>query len=51
MPRQAYIDEVMARLEANPHAHEICVERVGFLREAERSGKYDQVFAMLNQRH
>ena len=51
MPLQAYIDEVMALLEANPHAHEICVERVGFLREAERSGKYDQVFAMLNQRH
>ena len=49
MPLQAYIDEVMARLEANPDAHEINVERVGFLRNAERSGKYAEVFAMLNQ--
>ena len=51
MPLQAYIDEVMALLEANPAAHEICVERGGFLRRAERSGTYDEVFAMLNQPH
>lgn len=51
MPLQAYIDEVMSLIEANPDAHEICVERVGFLRQAERKGEYDQVFAMLNQQH
>lgn len=51
MPLQAYIDEVMSLMEANPNAHEICVERVGFLRQAERRGDYDQVFATLNARH
>ncbi|PAX08014.1 SDR family oxidoreductase [Sphingomonas lenta] len=51
MPLQAYIDEVMSLIEANPDAHEICVERVGFLRQAERRGDYDQVFATLNGRH
>ena len=51
MPLQAYIDEVMALLEADPQAHEINVERVGFLRNAERDGKYAQVFATLNQAH
>jgi len=50
MPLQAYIDEVMSLIEANPDAHEICVERVGLLRQAERRGEYDRVFAMLNQR-
>lgn len=49
MPLDAYIAEVMALIEANPHAHEVCVERVGFLRNAERTGKYDAVFGMLNQ--
>lgn len=51
MPLQAYIDEVMTLIEANPAAHEICVERVGLLRDAERKGTYDEVFAMLNQPH
>ncbi len=48
MPLDAYIEEVMALIEANSKAHEICVERVGFLRNAEREGKYDAVFGMLN---
>ncbi|GAA0727175.1 SDR family oxidoreductase [Sphingomonas japonica] len=51
MPLDAYIDEVMALLEADPERHEVCVERVRFLREAERRGDYDQVFAALNSRH
>jgi uncharacterized oxidoreductase len=49
MPLGDYIAEVMALIAADPAAHEICVERVGFLRTAERSGQYDAVYAMLNQ--
>ena len=48
MPLDAYIAEVMALLAAHPGAPEVCVERVRFLREAERRGDYDQVFARLN---
>jgi uncharacterized oxidoreductase len=51
MPLQAYISEVMALLVARPGAPEVCVERVKFLREAERRGAYDQVFAQLNGTH
>lgn len=49
MPLQDYIDEVIALIEANPDAPEILVERVKPLRDAERSGHYDQVFGMVNQ--
>jgi uncharacterized oxidoreductase len=48
MPLDAYIDEVMALLAAHPGAPEVCVERVKFLREAERRGDHDPVFARLN---
>lgn len=51
MPLDAYIAEVMALIEADPDAHEINVERVGMLRNAERSGTYDKVYAMLNTAH
>jgi uncharacterized oxidoreductase len=51
MPLDAYIAETMALLEAHPQGPENTVERVGFLRNAEREGRYDQTFAMLNQRH
>ena len=48
LPLNDYISEVMALLAANPEAQEICVERVKLLREAERNGRFDSVFAMLN---
>ncbi|AOH83460.1 oxidoreductase [Sphingomonas panacis] len=51
MPLGAYVAETMALLEAHPHGPENTVERVGFLRNAEREGRYDQTFTMLNQRH
>ncbi len=44
----AFVAEVMSLLEAHPDADEICVERVGMLRGAEREGRFDEVFAMLN---
>lgn len=51
MPLDAYIAETVALLEAHPDAPENTVERVKFLRDAEREGRYDQTFAVLNQRH
>ncbi len=51
MPLDDYIHEVMALLKANPAADEICVENVKMLRNAESSGKYADVFKMLNQSH
>lgn len=48
MPLDAYVEESMALLKANPDAEEICVERVKPLRNAEASGRYAQTFAMLN---
>lgn len=51
MPLDAYVDEVIALLEANPDAHEILVERVKPLRFAERNGEHDRMFAMLNAGH
>ena len=43
-----YIAQTMALLEENPQAAEICVPPVRRLREAERKGNYDTIFAMLN---
>ncbi|KQO82779.1 oxidoreductase [Frigoribacterium sp. Leaf263] len=51
MPLDEYLDETMALLEAQPDAHEILVERVRFLRDAEAEGRYDDVLAMLSGRH
>jgi uncharacterized oxidoreductase len=49
MPLDAYISEVMARLEDRDYPDgEILVERVKQIRWAEREGAYDQVYAMLN---
>jgi len=48
MPLADYIAESMALLEANPDADEILVERVKLLRNAEASGQYAAVFAMVN---
>ena len=51
MPLQAYIDETMALFEVHPEGPENAVQRVGFLRNAEREGRYDQTYAMLNGGH
>ncbi|MDA0565723.1 SDR family NAD(P)-dependent oxidoreductase [Streptomonospora sp. S1-112] len=48
MPLDAFADEVMELLEADPDAREILVERVRFLRHGEARGDYDQVVAALN---
>ena len=49
MPLKDFIAEVMQILRDRPDAEEICVERVGFLRNAEREGRYAQTFETLNQ--
>lgn len=51
MPLDEYLDETMALLESQPEAHEILVERVGFLRHAEAEGRYADVLAMLSGAH
>jgi len=51
MPFEAFIDEVMSILAQDPIPDEILVKRVGFLRDAEASGNYAQVFEMLNGRY
>ena len=48
MPLDAFVDEVMDLIKADPYAREILVDRVKFLRYAEVRGDYDQVVATLN---
>jgi uncharacterized oxidoreductase len=48
MPLADYVSEVMGLLAQNPTPAEICVDRVHILRGAEREGRFDQVFAMIN---
>ncbi|RWH76927.1 MAG: SDR family NAD(P)-dependent oxidoreductase [Mesorhizobium sp.] len=48
MPLNAFIDETMALFSREPTPKEILVERVGFLRWAERDGRFDQAVEMLN---
>lgn len=48
MPLDAFADEVVALLETQPDAHEILVERVKFLRFAEKRGDYDEVVRIVN---
>ncbi|WP_163269967.1 SDR family oxidoreductase [Chelativorans alearense] len=48
MPLDEFIDEVMALFRREPTPQEILVERVGFLRWAERDGRFDQAFDILN---
>ncbi len=48
MPLDAFISESIALLSANPEAEEICVDYVGRLRNAEKSGQYAAVFGALN---
>jgi short-subunit dehydrogenase involved in D-alanine esterification of teichoic acids len=48
LPLDAYVDEVMALIEAQPEATEILVEAVKFLRFAEVEGRYDAAVAVVN---
>lgn len=48
MPLKDFVDEVITLLETQPHANEIQVERVKFLRYGEARGDYDHVVATLN---
>jgi uncharacterized oxidoreductase len=48
LPLDAFVDEVMALLEAQPDAKEILVDAVKFLRFAETEGRYDAAVAILN---
>jgi uncharacterized oxidoreductase len=48
MPLEAFIDEVMALFSQKPTPREILVGRVGFLRWAERDGRFDQAVEMLS---
>ncbi|MCC3278212.1 SDR family NAD(P)-dependent oxidoreductase [Arthrobacter sp. zg-Y40] len=48
LPLDAFADEVMALLQAQPDAHEILVEAVKFLRFAETEGRYDAAVAAIN---
>ncbi|GLK15962.1 SDR family oxidoreductase [Herbiconiux flava] len=48
LPLDDFADEVMALLRSNPHAAEILVERVKFLRFAEVEGRFDAAVAAVN---
>ena len=50
MPLGQFIDEVMALFRQEPTPKEILVERVNFLRWAERDGRFDQAVEMLSAR-
>ncbi len=49
LPLEPFIDEVMSLFSTVPTPPEILVERVGFLRNAEREGRFDETFATLNK--
>lgn len=51
LPLGDFIDEVMTLFGRVPTPHEILVERVGYLRNAEREGRFDQTLATLNTPH
>jgi uncharacterized oxidoreductase len=51
LPLDAFIDEVMTLFGQEPTPREILVQRVGFLRDAEREGRFDQTLATLNTPH
>ncbi len=48
MPLNAFMDEAMTLFSQEPTPREILVERVGFLRWAERDGRFDQAVEMLS---
>ena len=49
MPLDAFADEVMALLHAEPTPAEVCVEGVRYFREAEAKGEFDAALQMLAQ--
>ena len=49
MPLDDFIKETMTILQRQPQPEEICVERVGSLRFAERKDAFDQTFKGLNE--
>jgi short-subunit dehydrogenase involved in D-alanine esterification of teichoic acids len=48
MPLEDFLDETLTLLRDQPDAKEIVVERARFVRDAEASGTYDNVLAMLS---
>src|SRR5687768_3717276 len=48
MPLDEFIDEAMTLFRLEPTPREILVERVAFLRWAERDGRFDQAVEMLS---
>ena len=48
-PLDEFTDEVMALFAQQPTPPEILVQRVAFLRNAEREGRFDETFQQLNQ--
>jgi uncharacterized oxidoreductase len=48
LPLDAFIDEVMELFQRQPTPNEILVERVGFLRQAEAEGRFEQTLKTLN---
>lgn len=48
LPLEAFIDEVMTLFGQQPTPPEILVQRVGFLRDAEREGRFGAAVAALN---
>ncbi|TWD79881.1 putative oxidoreductase [Kribbella amoyensis] len=51
MPLDEFVDESVRRLQQEPDADEILVDRVRFLRDAERENRYDATVAALNPGH
>ncbi|SMG40557.1 SDR family oxidoreductase [Agreia pratensis] len=49
MPVDEFLDETMSILASQPDAREILVSRVGFLRFAEREGRFDDVLDLLSR--
>ena len=48
MPLDEYLDETVKLLQERPDADEVLVNRVRFLRDAERENRYGQVIGILN---
>lgn len=48
LPLEAFADEVMTLFDQEPTPPEILVQRVGFLRNAEREGRFEATVAALN---
>ncbi|KRB85366.1 oxidoreductase [Sphingomonas sp. Root710] len=50
MPVGDYIAQTMALFDRDPNAPENIVDSIGFLRSAERNGRFDEAFAAVNAR-